>query len=115
VTIATTIPPIVRPDIDLDVVDCELAELELEEILPVVLVEAAAVVSAGDLEVAVPAEVENKLKVENELKVEVDDGACNNTDCNISSGTGPPTVFSQRSNDSHSEQCSSPELLNHPN
>jgi hypothetical protein len=94
VTIATTIPPIVRPDIDLDVADCELAELELEEILPEALFEAAAVVSAGDLEVVELAEVENI--VENELKVEVDDGACNNTDCNISSGTGPPAVFSTK-------------------
>ena len=48
--------------------DCELAELELDETLPVVIVVAATVISAGALKTVVLAEVESE--------VEVDEGAC---------------------------------------
>ena len=63
-------PAMAPPDMDLDVVDCELAELELNGTFPAVTVVAVTVVSAGVLENVVLAEVEI------ELKVEVDEGAC---------------------------------------
>ena len=62
-------PAMAPSDIDLDVVDCRFAELELDETLPVVIVVAATVISAGVLETVVLA------KVESEVGVEVDEGA----------------------------------------
>lgn len=67
-------PAMAPPDMDLDVVNCGFAALELElgldETLPAVLVVAATVVPAGVLKLTVLAEVES------ELEVEVDEGAC---------------------------------------
>ena len=51
-------PAMAPPDMDLDVVKCELAELELDEIVPAVTVGVATGVSAGVLETVVLTEVE---------------------------------------------------------
>ena len=98
-TIATTMPAMTQPGMDLGIVDCELAKLELDETLPAVIVVVAKAVSAGVLKTVALA------KVESEVEVEVDEGpcenesasasskhtkprfqrtACNDTDCNIS-------------------------------
>ena len=62
-------PAMAPPDMDLGVADCRLAELELDEIFPAVIVVAATVISVGVLETVVLA------KVESEFGVEVDEGA----------------------------------------
>lgn len=69
-TTATTMPATVSADKDLGVVDCELAELELDDILSAVIVMVATGEFAG-----VPKAV-TLGKVESEVEVEVDEGAC---------------------------------------
>ncbi len=54
----------------MDVVDCELAELELDETIPAVTVVEITGLSAGVLEIVVLAGGKR------ELNVEVDQGAC---------------------------------------
>ena len=134
-TIAMTMPAMAPPDKDLGIlgiVDCELAELELDDILSAVTVMVATGVFAG-----VPETV--KLgKVESEVEVEVDEGPCEsksaftiastrNRDLNIlpamtrtATDQAPQAAHStyhsyqsKRTNDSHSEQWSSPESV-HP-
>ena len=76
-------PAMAPPDMDLEFVDCEPAELELRlemgETLPAVLVVAVTVVSAGVLELTVLTQVES------ELEVAVDEEACENNSASTSS------------------------------
>ena len=51
-------PAIAPLDMELDVVECELPKLELDETVPAAVVVAVTVVSAGVLETVVLAEVE---------------------------------------------------------
>ena len=66
ITIAIAMPAIAPPYKGLGVVDCELAELELDETLPAVIVVAATVISAGALKIDVLAEAESEVDIDEE-------------------------------------------------
>ena len=131
--IAIPIPAMAPPDMDLRVVYCESAELELDETLPAVIVVVANSIPAAVLDPIVLAAVESETKVE----VEVDEGPCENKsestiastrnrDLNVPPATtrtatcqAPHSTLnylyqSKRTNESHSEQRSSPESVYHP-
>ena len=78
---ATTMPAMASADKDLGVVDCELAELELDDIFSAVIVMVATGVFAG-----VPKTV-TLGKVESEVEVEVDEGACESNSAFTMAGT----------------------------
>ena len=124
-------PAIAPPDKDLGIVDCELAELDLDGTLPAVIVVVATTVSAEVLKLVALDEVES------EVEVKVDEGPCEsksaftiastrNRDLNVPPATTRTATYqavdstlnylyqSQRTNDSQSEQRSSPEPVSHP-
>ena len=70
--IAIPTPAMAPPDMDLRVVCCESAELELDETLPAVIVVVANGIPAAVLDPIELAAVESEAKVE----VEVDGGPC---------------------------------------
>ena len=128
-TIAITIPAMAPPDTDLRVVYYESAELELDKTLPALIVVVANSIPAAVLDHSA---VESEVKVE----VEVDEGPCENESASTAASTrsrhfnAPPATTrtatyraphsmlnylyqSQSTNDSHSEQRSSPESVYH--